>query len=128
MNKKIILIGSGLLGVLSFLVLYHTSHFFTTYLEWGTLIFTVIFLFSIITYFLHESTFLAWRKFTLWWVILSALYILITPEWGFRGLGGLGPITFISFITKEIAAFFSAGGYAFFATLLVLYKSWKLRK
>ncbi len=80
----------------------------------------IVLFFSIITYFLRNSTFLAWGKFTIWWVVVSFLLVLISPS-DTRGW-------LISPNVKELVMFFSAGGYMFFATFLVLYKSWKLRK
>lgn len=82
-------------------------------------VFVPIFLFSIITYFLHNSTFLSWRKFTIWWVVVSSFFIFITPS-ETRGW-------FMITNPREIIALFSAWGYLFFATLIVAYKSWKLK-
>ncbi len=127
-SKKIILIGSGVLAtalIAAFVVQYfciqkdwnNQSCYFLPGSLWAyTFIFIPIFIFSIITYFLNEKTFIVWRKFTLWWLLFSFILILIAPtEDNFFGN------------IKELAGFISAGGFVLFSTLLILYKSYKLR-
>jgi hypothetical protein len=79
-------------------------------------------------YFLQEKTFSAWEKFTSWWIALTFLLILVTPESGFRGVGGLGPITLLAFLTKELVVWFSVIGYSIFSSILIVYKFFKLKK
>lgn len=115
MSKKIILIGSGVLAVGSMIVDFGFYKNFPDIFSYAML-FVPIFIFSIITYFLNEQIFLAWRKFTLWWFLISFVLILIVPsEDNFFGN------------IKEITALFSVGGYTLFSTILILYKSYKLR-
>ena len=84
-----------------------------------TVVFLPIFIFSVITYFLKEKTFLAWIKFTLWWVLISFFLIAIIPS--------IDDYYFFGNMKKTIT-WVSVGGYAIFATILILVKSWKLRK
>lgn len=101
---------------------------FTEYLWMYTFIFVPVFVLSFVAYFLQEKTFSAWEKFTSWWIALTFLLILVTPESGFRGVGGLGPITLLAFFTKELAVWFSVIGYSAFSTILIAYKFFQLKK
>lgn len=128
-GKKIILIGSGVLAVVAFLALYFHDFYcqateilicknsLLDILSY-TIIFIPVFILSLATYFLHEKTFVAWRKFTLWWVLVSFFLIAIVPS-DVRDSLISNP--------KEIILWFSFYGYAFFATPLLLYKSYKLK-
>lgn len=128
-DKKIILIGSGVLAVVASLALYFHDFYcqatkalickssFLNILPY-TIIFVSVFVLSIIIYFSHEKTFLVWKKFTLWWILVSFFLIAIAPSFVRDSL--------IS-NPKEIILWFSFYGYTLFATLLILYKSYKLR-
>lgn len=74
-------------------------------------------LFSLITYKMREEVFLAWCNFSYWWIPLSVLLVLITPEsnsvimsWG-----------------KEIPAIGMTILYVAISTGIILGKSFKLR-
>ena len=46
-----------------------------------TLLFVPILLFSLVTYKMREEIFRAWIKFAVWWIPLSMILILISPEY-----------------------------------------------
>ena len=43
--------------------------------------FGLVFLFSLITYWMREKVYQAWFRFARWWIPLSMLLILISPEY-----------------------------------------------
>jgi hypothetical protein len=112
-----ILVGSGVLASASYLILHYTAHFFTDYLEWIVLNFATIFIFSMATYFLQEKTFFAWKKLTLWWLIVSFFLIIISPT----------DDNFFGNIRENLTFIFS-GVYVFVSIILIIYKSIKFRK
>jgi len=123
MNTKIyklmILVGSGIMTILTLVAPYYynsSSSFVRDYLDWSILLFVAIFVFSIITYFLKEQTFLSWRKFTLWWILFTFFFVYISPTQD-NFFGNI----------KELVTISSAISYTFFATILITYKSIKLR-
>lgn len=72
-----------------------------------------IVLLSLITYWTRDSVYQAWFRFARWWVPLSMLLILITPEYG----GGL-----FNPIEKGSVAFVSS---AFFFLISLVIIAWK---
>ena len=72
-----------------------------------------ILLFSLITYKLRDEVFETWIKLTKWWVIGTAVLVLIAPAQGHSLLP----------VTKEIISIFSAGIYALISTVVVISKS-----
>lgn len=128
LSKKVILIGSLLLAVIFFLtpgypynqclIVETCNNPLLQNLSTYTIFFIPVFVFSTVTYFLNEKTFLLWRKFTLWWLAISFFFISISPTELDNFFGNI----------KEGLALISAGGYAIFATILILVKSWKLHK
>jgi hypothetical protein len=114
-----ILVGSGIMTILTLVAPYYynsSSSFVRDYLDWSILLFVAIFVFSIITYFLKEQTFLSWRKFTLWWILFTFFFVYISPTQD-NFFGNI----------KELVTISSAISYTFFATILITYKSIKLR-
>ena len=43
--------------------------------------FSVLFIFALITYWMREEIYRAWFKFARWWIPLSMILILISPEY-----------------------------------------------
>jgi len=131
MTKKNILwmslIGTSIFSFLLFLVLndscgnYYEFCKSTFVLTTNLLfIFPVIFLFSLITYKMRESTFRSWLHFSYWWVSISVLLVLIIPNG--QG-GGYMP----SLLDKESVAFIMSFFYSVISLILITYKSIKLR-
>lgn len=77
-----------------------------------------LFLLSLITYKMREEVFVAWMKFSQWWLPLSFIAVLITP----RSSGG-----FIEVALKETLSFICAVAFLLISLILIAYKSYKLR-
>ncbi|MCX6735762.1 MAG: hypothetical protein NTZ13_01640 [Candidatus Parcubacteria bacterium] len=75
-----------------------------------------VFLFSLITYPLREETFRSWLHFAKWWVPMSVLLVLITPDG--QG-GGYMP----SLIDKQVVAFLTSAIFTLISLIIVIYKS-----
>ncbi len=82
--------------------------------------FLPITIFSLITYPLREETFRSWLRFAKWWVPMSMLLVLITPD---GQSGGYMP----SLIDKQVVAFLTSAVFIIISLIIVLYKSIKLR-
>jgi hypothetical protein len=128
-NKKVVLIGSGIMALLFFLAIYYPNFLcqepndvscssFYEYFWMYTVLFVPVFIFSFITYFLQEKTFLVWRKFTFWWIVVIFLIVFILPGYSRNSL---------IVNSKETFVWFSIGAYIFFSSVLIIYKSIKLR-
>jgi hypothetical protein len=78
----------------------------------------VIFLFSLITYKMHDEVFFAWRNFSYWWIPLSIFLVLITPE---------GNSVIMSW-GKEIPAVGMSVLYVLISSILIAYKFFALKK
>jgi hypothetical protein len=50
----------------------------------------LVFLLTLLTYFMREQVYNTWFRFARWWVPPAIFLILITPEYGLGG-GGFGP-------------------------------------
>lgn len=79
-----------------------------------------IFIFSIFTLFMNSSVFLAWRKFTNYYLIISIFIILITPT-STHGMDFLP-------IIKERVTILLAGIYSAFSFVVILYRYFKSKK
>ena len=113
-----ILVGSGVISIISFLTQYYSKNYsIADYLTWCTSLFGSIFILSIVIYFLKEQIFLSWRKFTLWWILISFFFVYISPTQD----------NFFGNIAEGLALIFGIG-YFFVSTILIIYKSIKLRK
>ena len=77
-----------------------------------------VFLFSLITYPLREETFRSWLRFAKWWVPMSMLLVLITPDG--QG-GGYMP----SLIDKQVVAFLTSVVFIIISTVIIVYRSLK---
>jgi hypothetical protein len=85
-------------------------------------IFSVLLLaFLLPLYFLREGAYLAWRKFTLWYLPIVAVLILSV---GGNGSSGFNPG--VGFDTESLTFFFS-GLFAFVSLILIICKSIKLK-
>jgi hypothetical protein len=73
----------------------------------------IIFIFSLITYFLKDEIFKPWLKFTYIWLPLSIIFTLITP-------GGSGSF-FVSLWDKEMTVIFMSALYVVVSiTMLII--------
>lgn len=72
----------------------------------------IIFLFSLITYFLKDEIFKPWIKFTYWWLPLSIIFTLITP-------GGSGSF-FVNIWDKEMTVIFMSALYVVVSTIMLI--------
>ncbi len=82
--------------------------------------FPLVFLFSLITYFLPEAIFRAWIRFTTWWVPAQIVLTLLTPE----SSGGL----FISLVDKQLTAIVLSFFFATISLVLIIWKSFVSRR
>lgn len=78
----------------------------------------IIFVFSLITYKMSDEAFLAWRNFSYWWIPLSILLVLVTPE---------GNSVIMSW-GKEIPAIGMSALYAIISTIIIFRIWWKGRQ
>ena len=83
-----------------------------------TLCFLPLLLFCIITYFLREEIFLAWRNFAFVWIPLSIIITAITPD-----ASGSFQV-----IDKEFVAIIFSGLFVLISLILVAYKFFSLKK
>lgn len=84
----------------------------------------IIAIISFILLFLKKQIFTTWRKFAIYFIAISAIWIIIAPEGCGSGFGGFGGCVF----DKETTAMFTAGLFLVISLLLIALKSWKLRK
>lgn len=82
------------------------------------LLFFPLFLFSLITYKIKESAYLAWYNFVKLWIPLSLLVIVITPRYSHD---------WIFPIDKGRVAIFVTSIFTITSITLIAYKSYKLR-
>ena len=78
---------------------------------------------SLILFFLREQVFHSWVKFTKWYLPIALLLILISSDTG----GGL----FIGFgggYDREGMIWFTTGLFLVISLLIIIIKSWRLRK
>ena len=75
----------------------------------------LVFIFSLLTYKMHEKVFRAWLHFAYWWVPLSIILTLITPDGG----GGWGIPNLIS---REIVAITSSSLFAIISLIIIIWK------
>lgn len=80
-------------------------------------IFIIVFLFSLVTYKLHNEIFESWVKFAKWWVLGTLILVLIAPAHD----PSLLPIT------KEIVSLFSTGAFTIISLILVATKFFTVR-
>jgi len=78
-------------------------------------IFIPLFLLTVFFYFSKELTFISWKKFVMYWIPLSILFITLSP---------ISP-TELSPIYKKTVFWFMSIGLIFISTALILYKSFK---
>jgi hypothetical protein len=76
-----------------------------------------VFIFSVIAVFIKENAYIAWKKFTKYFLIFSVLVILITPT-STHGMDFFP-------IVKETVTFALALIYAVISLPLIIYKSFK---
>ena len=74
--------------------------------------------FSLITYPLREETFQSWLHFAKWFVPLSILLVLLTPD---GQSGGYMP----SLIDKQVIAFLTSALFTLVSLIIIIYKSIK---
>ena len=113
-TKKNVLSGSIVLS-LPILYLFTLQMYEYKDIFLGLFIFSIVFLFSLITYFLSESVFRAWVNFMKWWVPLQIFLVLITPE----SSGGY----FVSIIDKQFVAIIMSSLFAILSSLIIIWKS-----
>lgn len=123
--KKIILlvsgIGCGILLTFLFFVLNDTCGLnkilckdIYTILVSFLFMFPVVFIFSLITYFLKDEVFKTWSKFTYIWIPISIILTLITP-------GGSGSF-FVSLWDPQMTAIVMSGLYFIISLIIVIFK------
>lgn len=93
--RKILVVGTGIVSVSTGLALYFSESICSasniTCIDTLVLLLSPVlpaFIFSLITYFMRDAVHKAWARFSLVFVPVSMLLILITPE---SGGGGFGP-------------------------------------
>lgn len=79
-------------------------------------LFIPLFLLSLITYWMHEEVFLAWLRFTYWWIPLTILLVLMTKD----SSGGFGIPDILS--RESVAMIFSAL-FLFISLILIIWKA-----
>jgi len=82
----------------------------------------VLFFLSLILLFLREEIFKSWKTFAIWWIPLSALFILSAPSSGGGSIGIGGGID------REIVTWWFAGLFLIISLVLIIYKSIALRR
>jgi hypothetical protein len=80
-----------------------------------------LFLLSLILLFLRKEVYESWKKFALWWLPISFLFILGAPSSGGGSIGIGGSID------REIVTWWFAGLFFIISLVLIIYKSIKLR-
>ena len=78
------------------------------------IIFLVVLIFSLITYFLREEIFCSWIKFTYFWIPISIFLVLIIP-------GGGGNGAFPSLIDKELVSILMSGLYFIISLTMIVF-------
>ncbi|MFA5831093.1 MAG: hypothetical protein WC878_04670 [Candidatus Paceibacterota bacterium] len=128
-KKNVLLISSNLIVILCFLAYIQTGdicymkswcrNFWEEINLLGAIlfIFIPIFLFSLITYKMRDEVFRSWIHFSCWWIPLSTIVSLITPE---------SSSSLFSLDGKKIAVA-SSFLFALISLILIIYKSVKLR-
>lgn len=81
-------------------------------------LFPLVFIFSLITYFIREEIFRSWIKFTYIWIPISIFLVLFIP-------GGGGNSAFPSLIDKELVSIFMSGLYFSISLIIVIFGSVK---
>ncbi len=84
----------------------------------------VVAVISFILLFLKKQIFTAWKKFAIYFIAISAIWIIIAPEGCGGGFGGFGGCVF----DKETTAMFTAGLFFIISLFIIAIKSWRLRK
>lgn len=80
-----------------------------------------ILIFSLLTYKMHERVFRTWLRFAYWWVPLSIILTLITPD----GSGGWG---IPSVIDRGFVAFIFAALFTIISLIIIVWKFVATRK
>ena len=102
---------------------YDLTHVLDSLIQTLGLFSLVIFVTSIILFFLREQIFHSWLRFAKWYLPIATLLILISSDSG----GGL----FIGFgggYDREGMIWFTSGLFLIISLILIAVKSWKLRK
>lgn len=81
-----------------------------------------VFILSVLTTFVKDSTYDSWRKFTKYFLVFAVVAILITPTSGSSG-GSLGMDIYA--IDKELVTILLSGLYAVISLPLIIYKTFK---
>ncbi len=82
--------------------------------------FAAQFPFSIITYFTSDSVFQSWKCFLGWWIPLSTILVLLTPE--------TTGSSFVPFVGRGHIAIFLTVAVIVISLILIAYKSWQVRR
>ena len=77
---------------------------------------TAVFLAIVVFYWTREEVYQAWFRFLRWWIPLSVLLILVTPEYG----GGL-----INPVSKGTVAVFLSALFVLISMIIITYKYWR---
>lgn len=77
----------------------------------------IIFVISVILFFVREEVFRSWKSFAYWWIPVSAFLILLAPSQS----GGL-----IS-IDRELVTWWMSGLFLLLSIAIIGWKSWKLK-
>lgn len=80
--------------------------------------FPVILLFSLVTYKMRDEVFIAWVKFTLFWVPLSVFFVAITPDTS----------AMLQVVDKEFITALFLGLFALISVVIISVRSYQLRR
>ena len=87
---------------------------------WPMPIFLIVFIFSLLTYKMHEAVFIAWRKFAIWALPLLILLSVLLIAGSSAGGMGIGSAIAASFTIMMLLLLFSA-----FIIISLIIIAWK---